>query len=314
VPLTSNFDERAVTLFLMQQLGRFSLALCALVLVSTQLAVAQPQPVQDKQQQSSAAREGNAPTNESGKDSAGALAAISQSSPVQTAPIANPSGADAENRTYKVVVASLPADRVAFVSVGVNATVGLAVLLTLISVRRHSKASEKSAKAALASAEAVLSGERAWIQIRPFTASPETKCPVAAYSKAGKASPLSIVNVGKTPARIMSISGSYLVLNRLNELPIQPSYEQRDDFRGMLLAPQESIGHLVEGLESGGISVDDLIHRKVVAFIHARVIYEDVFGNEHETREGFHLDPASPLVSGKPRLVKAGPPAYHAST
>jgi hypothetical protein len=287
-------------LLVMQQFGRSWLALAALMLASTQLAVAQPQPTGDRQLRNGAASD--------------TPALATQSSAVQNQTSLTPQKEQTEDRTYKVAIASLPVERVAYVSVGVNSAIGIAALLALISVRRQAKASEQSAKAAFASAEAVLNGERAWIQIRPYATAQNVQCHEASSTKTKKASPLSIVNVGKTPARIMSISGSYLVLNRLGELPVQPTYEQRDDFRGMILAPQESIGHMVEGLEPGEILIDDLIHKRAVAFIHARVLYKDVFGNEHETREGFHFDPDSAFAGGKLRLVKAGPPAYHAST
>jgi|GEM_PF-4950997 hypothetical protein len=291
----------------MRQLGSVSLALCALVLVSTHGSVAQPQAVQDRQQQTPVSNAekitASAPTNISAQNTA----AVPQNS-------ITPRIEQAANPTQIVEIVSLPINRAAYLSVGVNATIGIAALLTLLSVKRQSKASEQTARAAISSAEAVLNGERAWIQIKPYPCAAETRLSFPPNSTTRRASPLNIVNVGRTPARIMSISGSYLVMHRLSELPTRPEYEQRDDFRGMILTPQESIGHLIESLEPSEILVDDLLKKKFVVYVHAKVIYEDVYGNEHETCEGFHLDPESPLLAGKPRLVKAGPPAYHASS
>jgi hypothetical protein len=80
-------------------------------------------------------------------------------------------------------------------------------VLTLRKIERQTKAGEVAAEAALANTKALIAAERAWIVVTAKCSSPNEFLFTA-------------TNVGRTPAKVISIYGNKIVINRGEELPL----------------------------------------------------------------------------------------------
>lgn len=87
-----------------------------------------------------------------------------------------------------------------------------AIIFTLIVIAKQTSETRKAAEAALLNAQTVINAERAWIAIRV-----ESPGPNSFQFKA--------VNVGNTPAKIISIHGRWLPVNRRDTLQLPPDEE-----------------------------------------------------------------------------------------
>jgi len=97
----------------------------------------------------------------------------------------------------------------------------------------------------------------------------------------GPASGFAFVNHGKTPAIIKSIA--YGIECSTN--PTEPRYDESPPLQSRIVASGKGVGYRVEA--KGSSSEEDgaaIKAGKLLIAVSARVVYDDIFGDEHETR------------------------------
>jgi hypothetical protein len=123
--------------------------------------------------------------------------------------------------------------------------------------------------------------QRAWILVVPDKFDPQRPLYGPEMKKDLRAFPMSIKNVGLSPARIDSVAFRYCVLSDLSTLPTEPNYPQAIPYNGWAVAPQDSVGHIAP-LEGGDdipvLEYDQHIKNGTkVLFAYGCVKYRDIF-------------------------------------
>jgi hypothetical protein len=100
----------------------------------------------------------------------------------------------------------------------------------------------------------------------------------------------SFKSTGNTPARLVEMATLYRKVDRLEDIPKEPSYGERTSLNDLPLVTGDSLG-VVQFLEPSAIlskAEADAVWRKE-AFLYAFgiVVYRDVYNRLHETRFGF---------------------------
>jgi hypothetical protein len=187
-----------------------------------------------------------------------------------------------------------------------------------------------AATAALLSADAVVRNERAWITVLPYIWSPEfypmwepgdpipddpTKMHPIVHLFQAK-----VKNVGKTPAKIESVSVRYI---RTSSNPIQlnadPDYGKIFPQDGYFLTPQDEILATATLSPEGTMTkaqIAAIRNQDAFSFAYGIVKYRDVYDHPHETRFGYvYRAPRDGLVGAdKASFRHGGPPSYSRTT
>jgi hypothetical protein len=133
-----------------------------------------------------------------------------------------------------------------------------------------------------------------------------------------------VVNIGKTPARVIRSSVRYVLIDSLEALPKEPDYGALDPEQDLIVAPHEVeepeaslVSRAVLEQPDGLLSWKDhtaIVERQKVLYAFGFVRYLDIHGTKRETRFGYcyvHRKPDEALGSA---FAQAGPSAYRKTT
>jgi|SRR5579862_3933984 len=188
-------------------------------------------------------------------------------------------------------------------------------------MERQTKATETAADAALLNAKAVINAERPWLVVTWLS----DKDVLGLFR-------ISCRNQGKTPAKVLSISATWSIVNNLNDLtpPDYSSPEVSPDLTLIVSDKSFQIGH---GINPESILLRNAEQRPLVndgrAFLiyYGKLIYRDTFYDEdsgegiHETYWCFIYVPCdegrfdkAPIPSRIGSLRRGGPKEYNRYT
>jgi hypothetical protein len=199
--------------------------------------------------------------------------------------------------------------------------VGILIWQTILT-RRSANAARDAANAARSSAEATVNSERAWIIAMPTVLNPDLHTLVMGDVQQRNVFVVSFVNVGKTPARLVETSMSYVTVNGpIENLPKEPEYATRSSHEGLILAPnatkENSFGAVAPLQPNSILTPQDheaLMEHRSFLFASGFVNYRDVHGELRETRFAYvYWIPRGGDIL--PRGFRhAGHPAYNRAT
>jgi hypothetical protein len=199
------------------------------------------------------------------------------------------------------------------------ASIGLLVLgaLTLIWFIKQTKATQKSAEAALANAQAVINAERAWLVVK-IEKGNSPRFPIENFMNV-------LTNVGRTPAVLISVHIQYTFVSLPDDLPVPPVYgprwsvpipektfvvSQSDLPIGPGMNPKKDI--FMHHPKPPQAEAEDA-HEFLVWF--GRIVYEDVFVSQGSTiREPHETRWCFAWIEGEDRFVRCGPGEYNRNT
>jgi hypothetical protein len=166
----------------------------------------------------------------------------------------------------------------------------------------------------------LIRSQRAWVLVAPDKFDPQKPLYGPEMKNDLKKFPIQIRNVGLSPARIDAVAFRYCVLDSLSSLSADPVYPQAVPYNGWVVAPQESVGHMVplEGAEDIPVLEYDqhILKGTKVLFAYGCVKYRDIFNRKRETRISYAYEYHWMHMAMAPtrRIKQAGPEAYNKST
>jgi hypothetical protein len=165
--------------------------------------------------------------------------------------------------------------------------------------------------------------ERAWIVARPMDRSPtlfSAPGPADGFRETPRnAFGVSIHNMGRTPARILSSTLVYIRIDSFRELPAEPTYGEVNAHDGLILVPNgEPIGRVAFLFPEPVLSKEQaaaVTAKRAFVYAYGVIKYLDVFGCLHSTQFGYVYNFPQ---AGEPQLLKGfmpgGPAAYNRAT
>jgi hypothetical protein len=230
-----------------------------------------------------------------------------------------------DNREQSVLIISVspvavPRDRTDKALLTFSGILALAAVVQLFFLIRSANAAKNAAVAARRNAEALISGDRAWLlvdkteepYIIPPEAQPDPTDPRAAYSF------VILKNFGKTPAKLTAWKVELQIGDSWDRPNDESVYDLGRDVFNPSMIPQGETMPLEARLSSGFITAQQLKQviedKSNVLWFCGTIKYQDVFstGHEHETR--FCKLYETRLNTPRPLWRLAGPPDYNKET
>ncbi len=161
--------------------------------------------------------------------------------------------------------------------------------------------------------------ERAWVIVTPKSWSPSLVKAVEGVTFPINFFEASYENVGRTPARIIETALRYIIIDKLENLPLEPDYGMVVNLGEMLLVPRDSFPQ-VRPLEPSPLLMPqqaaEIEQGKKLLYAYGFVAYRDVYRRRRETRCGYLYFFAEGQWRNifPPRFQRGGPPAYNRAT
>jgi hypothetical protein len=191
----------------------------------------------------------------------------------------------------------------------VTGLAGFFAVLTLMALKRQTKATEDAARAATKSANALTGAERPWLVVEKIT--------MHHFGDWQKIHARCIVkNHGRTPGIIVSTRQRFHTADADNPLPHIPEYGIDRGTREALVTPHQHglIPVAFESSQPRSAQIQSIMRGTTVLWVYGIINYRSVWGTEeYKTKFCYsYLIPEAP--EEKPGFWPDGPPAYHEAT
>lgn len=210
--------------------------------------------------------------------------------------------------------------------VGATLVTAVATFILAIIALIQAKAAKLAAGAADKNAQAVINSERAWVISIPIERKPELifipHSGTLTDMQVRNVFAASIVNSGRTPAKILRSTLIYVRIPTLDELPIEPEYVDIITHAGLILiSGGEPFGHVAFLRPSAILTqsqAQSIMNKDAFLYAYGFVEYRCVFDCSacpHESRFGYVYNFPQ---GGEPQVLRgfipAGPKAYNRYT
>lgn len=121
-------------------------------------------------------------------------------------------------------------------------------------------------------------------------------------------------NCGKTPAFLKEVVAHLVLIDSLESLPAVPDYTGAVLYKGDPLVPQQELDKNffseIEDSRDSSIIEDEYRTGGRILYAFGRVLYQDIYGNNHQTRFGVRFS-GKEKFSSEDDFVVDGPKAYN---
>jgi hypothetical protein len=142
-----------------------------------------------------------------------------------------------------------------------------------------------AAKAALRTVDTMRATERGWLKLEDTSYVDGFHNVGTSEGLRGPESDLVWINVGRSACTSMSVDGVFLMVDKLEDLPLEPAFSANPSELQLLLKPDETFSRKTKLGRTLTREEETAIKEKKMIGVHiAKVTYRDAFDERHETR------------------------------